>query len=208
MKMKILLLSIAALFLASCNTIENESTSASMLQIASVTGNDLDGTPGSTTIFSDVLTNNSLINDNGVAEINALPIDPLIDSKSITPYMDVLVDQIDVAFKRTDGRNVEGVDVAYHFNQPMSMLVTINGSASIPFILIRHVAKQEPPLLALREWTSQGKILQLVATVTIHGKDLGGHRVAPVTSNVSVWCSNFADQTASSTSKTFPGQLR
>ena len=66
----------------------------------------------------------------------------------------------------------------------------------IPFVLIRHVAKLEAPLLALREWTNQEKILQLVAVVTIHGKDQGGHRVAPVTGYISVWCGNFADPAA------------
>ena len=29
--------------------------------------------------------------------------------------------------------------------------------------------------------------------MTLHGKDLGGHRVAPVSGYVSVWCANFAD---------------
>jgi hypothetical protein len=42
--------------------------------------------------------------------------------------------------------------------------------------------------LALREGVNQGIVLELVAVVTIHGKDLGGHRVAPVTSYISVWC--------------------
>jgi hypothetical protein len=110
--------------------------------------------------------------------------------------MNVLVDQIDVVFKRTDGRNVEGVDVPYRFTQPMSMLVPINENLEIPFVLIRHVAKLEAPLLALREVTSQGIVLQLVAQVTIHGKDMGGHRLAPVTGYISVWCSNFADADA------------
>jgi hypothetical protein len=29
--------------------------------------------------------------------------------------------------------------------------------------------------------------------VTVHGKDLGGHRVAPVSGLMTVWCANFAD---------------
>lgn len=194
MKLKIIGLIIMALAMVSCNAGENLSTSGSMLQFISLTGNDLAGEPGSTTVFSDVETNGSIINDNGVALLKALPLDPLLENP--TPYMEVLVDQIDIEFKRTDGRNVEGVDVPYRFTQPISVLVPFSTEVAIPFVLIRHVAKLEAPLLALREWVNQGKILQLVAVVTIHGKDKGGHRVAPVTGYLSVWCSNFADTEA------------
>lgn len=193
MKLKIFGLLIAILALAACTAGENDSTSASMLQIMSLTGNDLEGNEGSTTVFSDVITAGSIINDNGVAELLAVPIDPTLPASAITPYMDILVDQIDVRFERTDGKNVEGVDVPYHFSQPMSMRVSFSESVPIPFVLIRHVAKLEPPLLALQEVPSREFILQLIAIVTIHGKDLGGHRVAPVTGYISVWCGNFAD---------------
>jgi hypothetical protein len=194
MKLKLLALIIVSLLLASCLAKENDSTSGTMLQIISLTGNDLEGKAGSTTVFSDVITNGSIFNDNGVADIKALPLDPYLEIT--TQYMDVMVDQIDVEFRRTDGRNVEGVDVPYRFTQPMSVLVTTLTPVKIPFVLIRHVAKAEAPLLALREVPSREFVLQLVAVVTIHGKDLGGHRVAPVTGYINVWCANFADPTA------------
>jgi hypothetical protein len=196
MKLKIFTLIIVALAMTACNTLENQSTSATRLQIVSLTGNDLQGKTGSTTVFSDVITNGSIINDSGVADILALTLDPMIEANQITPYMDVLIDQIDVEFRRTDGRNVEGVDVPYRFTQPMSITVPITKNAEIPFILIRHMAKQEAPLLRLRD---NSEVLELVAVVTIHGKDLGGHRVAPVTGYVTVWCANFADSTTTAT---------
>jgi hypothetical protein len=197
MKLKIVVLIIAALALVSCVAKENDSTSSSFLVINSLTGNDLDGKPGSTTVFSDVSLAGSIVNDSGVAATTTLTYNPLEDSEQhdITYYMNVIVDQIDVEFMRTDGRNVEGVDVPYRFTQPMNMLVPVDGNIAIPFILIRHVAKLEAPLLALREVPSQAFILQLVAKVTLHGKDLGGHRVAPVSGYMSVWCANFADAT-------------
>jgi hypothetical protein len=193
MKLKIIVLLIAAVAMASCNAIENDSTSGTMLEIKSLTGKDLEGNEGSTTVFSDVITNGSIFNDNCVVELIAKPLDPLMDIKDTTAYMDVLVDQIDVEFRRTDGRNVEGSDVPYRFTQPMSMLVSFSETVKIPFIVIRHAAKEEMPLIALREVPSREFVLQLVAVVTIYGKDLGGHRVAPVTGYVSVWCANFAD---------------
>ena len=190
MKLKIIGLIIVVLLMAAFNSCTGVGTSASWLQIVSLTGKDLDD-KDSAIAFSDVEINGSIINDNGVVNLNALTLDPLLSE--VTPYMDVLVDQIDVAFRRTDGLNVEGVDVPYRFTQPMNMLVPINSDLKIPFVLIRHVAKLEAPLVALREWTNQEKILQLVAVVTIHGIDQGGHRVAPVTGYLSIWCSNFAD---------------
>jgi len=192
MKMKIFGLIIVALLLVSCVAKENDSTSSSFLVINSLTGTDLQGNEGSTTVFSDVDSAGSIINDNGVAEVSALIYNPLTDT-DVSYYNNVIVDQIDVEFRRTDGRNVEGVDVPYRFTQPMNWLVEVDEVAEIPFILIRHVAKLEAPLLALREVPSQGIVLQLVAIVTIHGKDLGGHRVAPVSGYLSVWCANFAD---------------
>jgi len=196
MKLKLVVLIIAALALVSCVAKENDTTSASFLVINALTGNDLEGNSGSTTVFSDVSLAGSIVNDNGVATVTTLTYNPLEDSDEhdITFYMNVIVDQVDVEFMRTDGRNVEGVDVPYRFTQPMNMLVPVDEITEIPFVLIRHVAKLEAPLFALREITSQGVILQLVAKVTLHGKDLGGHRVAPVSGYVSVWCGNFADQ--------------
>lgn len=196
MKMKIFALVIVALLLVSCVAKENDSTSSSFLVINSLTGTDLQGNEGSTTVFSDVDNAGSIINDNGVAEVTTLIYNPLTDT-DVSYYNNVIVDQIDVEFMRTDGRNVEGVDVPYRFTQPMNWLVQVDAVEEIPFILIRHVAKLEAPLLALREVPSQGFVLQLVAMVTVHGKDLGGHRVAPVSGYISVWCSNFADSATS-----------
>lgn len=195
MKLKILVLIIAVLALASCVAKENDSTSGSFLVINSLTGNDLEGTEGSTTVFSDVSLASSIVNDNGVASMTTRTYNPTDDpiNHPITFYMDVIIDQIDVQFMRTDGQNVEGVDVPYHFTQPLNMLVPVDGTVAIPFVLISHVAKLEAPLLALREVPSREFILKLVAKVTVHGKDLGGHRVAPVSGLMTVWCANFAD---------------
>jgi hypothetical protein len=195
MKLKLSVLIIALLVMAGCVAKENDSTSASFLVLKSLTGKDLSGTDGSTTVFSDVSIDNSIINDNGVASVTTLTYNPLEDSEEhdITFYMNVIVDQIDVEFMRTDGQNVEGVDVPYRFTQPMTMLVPVDGIVDIPFVLISHLAKLEAPLLALREVPSREFILKLVAKVTLHGKDLGGHRVVPVSGYLSVWCANFAD---------------
>ena len=197
MKMKILVLIIAVLALASCVAKENDSTSGSFLVINSLTGNDLDGKAGSTTVFSDVSTASSIINDNGVASMSTRrPIIPwrIRGSRSSPSTWTSSSTRSTSSSCAPTASNVEGVDVPYRFTQPMNMLVPVDGTVpKIPFVLIRHVAKLEAPLLALREVPSHEFVLQLVAKVTVHGKDLGGHRVAPVSGYMTVWCANFAD---------------
>ncbi|MFH2108458.1 MAG: hypothetical protein ABII93_07300 [Chrysiogenia bacterium] len=206
MKMKFIALIIVVLLLAGCVAKENDSTSGSFLVITTLTGKDLEGNEGSTTVFSDVDTAGTIFEDIAIASVSTQIYDPFIKTDNQSYFNSVIVDQIDVEFRRTDGRNVEGVDVPYRFTQPMNWLVEVDTVEEIPFVLIRHVAKLEAPLLALREVPNQGIVLQLVAIVTIHGKDLGGHRVAPVSGYISVWCSNFADPEVDTTAATSSGK--
>ncbi len=185
------------LVLPSCNSIENDSTSGSLLLINSITGNDLDGTPGSTTIFVDVVQVNedgtmTIFNDNAVAELTAMLVDPYADLDLSTYYQNIMVDQIDIEYTRVDGLNTEGEDVIFSFSQKVSFMVPIGETVQIPFVLVQHVAKLESPLVELVN-LGQEKVLKLEAKVTIHGKDIGGHRVSPVSGTVSVWISNFGD---------------
>ncbi|MCK4890641.1 MAG: hypothetical protein KAS21_01740 [Candidatus Aminicenantes bacterium] len=184
------------LVLPSCNKLENETTSGSVLLINSITGNDLDGTEGSTTIFIDVLQINddgsmTIYNDNGVAELTAVLLDPYVSANDTTYYQNIVVDQIDIEYTRSDGLNNEG-DVIYSFSQKVTYMVPIGDTITLPFVLVQHVAKLESPLVELVGLGSE-KVLKLEAKVTIHGKDVGGHRVAPAVGAVSVWISNFGD---------------
>ncbi len=191
MKLKILIISILLIGLIGCNKIENESQSGSKLILSKLTGKDLEGEE-STIAFSDVITNGSIINDNATAYLRAVSLNP--GQEGGTFYQDIIVDQIDVEFFRTDGRNTEGMDVPYKFVQPINFKLTLGEKeVAIPFVLIRHVAKLEPPLVELRNLGAD-KILQLVAKVTVHGKDVAGYRVQPAVGYITVWCANFADK--------------
>ena len=85
------------IMLPSCNSVENDSTSGSLLFINSITGNDLYGTPGSTTIFVDVVQVNddgtmTIYNDNGVVELTAMLIDPYADLTLSTYYQNIQIE--------------------------------------------------------------------------------------------------------------------
>jgi len=100
-----------------CNSLENSTTSASKLIVESITGKDLSGQEGSTTIFSDVITGGSVFNDNAVAGLTVVSLDPFAPAATVTYYQSILVDQIDVRYTRADGLNTPGVDVPYGFSQ-------------------------------------------------------------------------------------------
>jgi len=188
---KILIITLLAIGLVGCSQLDKLSQSGSKLLLISLTGNDLEGSAGSPVIFSDVSVNNSIINDNCVASLSAVLLDCRTGCEA-TYYQAVNIDQVDVSFRRPDGKNTPGVDVPYSFTQPVSMLIQIDEILELPFVIIRHVAKLESPLIELRS-LGQDKVLQIIADVTIHGKDLSGRRVQPVKGSITIWAANFGD---------------
>ena len=210
---KVILTSLIVVFLLSlygCNLFENKSTSASKLIIGSITGNDLNGNPDSTIIFSDVFIagggsgsseqDATVINDPASVELANVLLDPN-SAQGTTFYNTITVDQIKVEYSRPDGKNVEGVDVPISFTQQIKSVIFPSESSEgkitltyypVAFTIIRHSAKLEPPLRDLKE-LGEEKILQLIAKITIYGTDGSGRAVEPVVGYVTVWCSNFSD---------------
>ncbi|MCP4149934.1 MAG: hypothetical protein GY757_19465 [bacterium] len=188
----ILFISIVA-GISGCNAVENLSNSSTKLILVSITGADLDGGTDSVVAFSDVITTTGTIyNDNGTVTLTAALINPLsIDN---TYYNDVMIDQIDVSYTRTDRSTVvEGVDVPYGFSQQATTLLQIGETLALPFLLIQNNAKSERPLIELQTMGGD-HILKLEAQVTVHAKDLGGNRLEPAKATLSVWCANFYDE--------------
>lgn len=188
----IIFLTVILLNFPACNKLENLTESSSALIVILISGSDLEGNSGSTTIFSDViLSNGSIENDTANATITAMILDPT--QTTSTFYQDIIVDQIDVEYTRSDiPDSQQGVDVPFSFSQKVYARVTIGETLELPFILVPHTAKLESPLVELM-YISQEKILKMEARCTFHGKDGGEHRIAPVVGTVSVWFSNFAD---------------
>ncbi len=187
-----LITSLTVIMSGGCNKIENLSNSGSILIVDLITGRGLDGQDGSTTVFSDVETKGVIYNDNATATLRAELMNP--GATAVTHYQDIIVDQIDISYTRSDRPNaVEGKDVPYGFSQRVNFLVEVASSADYGFVLIQHTAKIESPLVELIPGGAE-KILKLEANMTIYGKDLSGKRVAPVNTSISVWCANFADE--------------
>lgn len=178
-----------AVIMTGCNNIENLSNSGSMLIVDTITGTDLQGEEGSTTIFSDVLADGTVFNDTAVASLRSELISNLPTRPTV--YQDVIVDQIDISYSRADKVNpIEGKDVPYGFSQKVNFLVPISTISEYSFVLIQHTAKLESPLVELLSY-GQEKVLKLEANITFYGKDTGGKRVAPAKASVSIWCADF-----------------
>lgn len=101
----------------------------------------------------------------------------------------VFVEQYRVRFLRTDGRDVEGVDVPYSFSGALTQVVDIatSGGTPLPIPLVRAQAKQEPPLRNLRNLIAvlpgpNGGILNptvtMTAEITIFGRTTAGEPVS------------------------------
>jgi hypothetical protein len=115
----------------------------------------------------------------------------------------VFVEQYRVRFLRTDGRDVEGVDVPFSFSGALTQVVDIatSGGTTLAIPLVRAQAKQEPPLRNLRNLVAvlpgpNGGILNptvtMTAEITIFGRTTAGEAVSD-TARVTI---DFVDLTS------------
>jgi len=143
----------------------------------------------STTLSSDVTTNNSIFADNGQVTVRTVMKDPGSTSNPSAPSTTnlITINRYHVRYLRADGRNVQGVDVPYEFDGAATFTAQAGGSKAA-FTLVRVQAKLEAPLQALRGLGGAITIATL-AEVTFYGNDQAGRPVS-VTGTISV---NFAD---------------
>ena len=99
----------------------------------------------------------------------------------------VTISRYHISFRRADGRNTPGVDVPYGYDGAVT--ATVPGTATIGFELIRHVTKEEPPLVQL---TVNPSIIYTIAEITFYGADVVGNAVT-ATGNISIEFGNFGD---------------
>ncbi len=100
----------------------------------------------------------------------------------------ITVNRYHVRFFRADGRNTQGVDVPYEFDGAFTATVGSNNPQAI-FTIVRHTAKNEAPLAALKR---NRAIITVFAEVTFYGQDQTGHE-ASATARISIDFGNFAD---------------
>jgi len=179
---------------SSCGDQTRQGTASSYLIISVIeAASGADPTTFGSGLASDVITikDNSatVFNDPGRVTFKLGLKDPGPASSPVTPTQNnwITVTQYHVQYVRSDGRNIEGVDVPYAFDGGLAG--TVSGDTTLGFTLVRNQAKSEAPLAAL---ASNPIVLSTIARVTFYGHDQTGREVS-VTGNVDVSFANFGD---------------
>lgn len=131
-----------------------------------------------------------VFNDDAILSVAALP-----KNRNVTdldPLQNIVLERYEVRYSRSDGRNVEGVDVPYRVSGVMNATVPADGKyTDAAIMVVRHQAKMEPPLIQLKGLGGQ-VVISTVAEITIHGRTLGGEAVS-ATGRLMVTFADYAD---------------
>jgi len=129
----------------------------------------------------------TVFNDIGRVTVSAAMKDPTVTSPSAVN--EITFTRYRVTYIRADGRNTPGVDVPYGFDSAVTFTVTPGTLATTGFELVRHIAKEEAPLVSL---AANDDLITTIAQVTFYGKDHAGHDVS-ASGNIGITFGNFGD---------------
>jgi hypothetical protein len=176
----------------SCGNVVRSTRAPAILVVNSLLatqGKATGGGQGTTNLTSDVLT---IITTGGTCTTqNPCPtIFGDTGTIALTSNNQVTINRIHVAYRRTDGRNTEGVDVPFSFDTAATVTVPAQGNATTGFIIVRNQAKIESPLVEL---VNNGQLISAIIDVTVYGTDIVGNTVN-ATGSIGVTFGNFGDQ--------------
>ena len=209
MRTRIRLIGLAAIVAASvsCGDVVRQGSSPVFLVIDQLTasaGGKGTSATGSGFLLSDVITNittpdpckpdspcPTVFNDTGSAILRA----PLKDTGATAPLSatsnnEVTINRLHIEYVRADGRNTPGIDVPFPFDSAVTGTISAGGTLTLGFELVRHVAKEESPLIQLR---SASNIINTIGRVTFYGVDRVGNNVS-VMGQIQIEFGNFGDQ--------------
>jgi hypothetical protein len=133
------------------------------------------------TIFNDVATAVLRLSPKDIGSV-AVPAAPSTNNE-------VTINRYRVVYRRSDGRNKQGVDVPYAFDGAATGTVPVGGTLSVGFEIVRHIAKKEAPLVQL---IASPTIISTIAEVTFYGRDQVGNEVS-VTGSMTIDFGNFGN---------------
>jgi len=194
--LKLLAILPAIYFFISCNAVENETNSSSILLVENIMGQDMEDNEANF-LQSDVLYKDpttaveTIYADIATATLQTKLLNPL----SVTgpsQYNDIMLDRYVVTYFRSDGNNIEGVDVPYSFEGHLSVNIPVDSEVTIIFVIVREVAKMEPPLIGLTEGRDIG-VLQVHAKVEFFGHDMANKNIK-ATGYLDIFFANYANE--------------
>ena len=128
----------------------------------------------------------TIFNDSGRATVTVEMKDP---GTSPTTINSVTFTRYRVTYRRADGRNTPAVDVPAGFDSAVTFTAAPGSPGQAAFDIVRHVAKEESPLVGL---VSNPDLITAIATVTFYGQDHAGNEVA-ASGNIGITFGNFGD---------------
>ena len=130
-------------------------------------------------------------NDVGQVTLSLILKDPGSPGSPAAPSVinSVTINRYRVSYRRTDGRNTPGVDVPFPFDSAVSFTIPATGTATAGFEIVRHTAKEESPLAALR---ANLDVIATITEVTFYGRVQAGNEVS-VSATLGINFGNFAD---------------
>lgn len=177
--------------LVSCGDVVRNDRSAVILEIVSLQaapGNHPTQLAGS--LVSSVITNitspppcttsnpcPTIFNDVGQVNLAIVPKNIGQPGGPLTPTTnnEVTIDRFHIDYVRSDGRNIPGVDVPWSWDGAVTGTVRVGTNLILGFELVRHVAKEESPLVQL---TASPTVITTIARVTFYGHDQVGNQVS------------------------------
>jgi hypothetical protein len=173
---------VAALGMGGCSAAYVEGDAASVLLLVNAIA---EGAP----ILSDVRgTGGAIVNCQGAVSLSARAKNPTVQ---VGVSEDVRVTRYTVAYRRSDGRGVQGVDVPYTISGNMSLLVaSADDAVEVAIDLVRHQAKLEPPLINIVDL----QVVTMFADVSFFGQTISGKTVT-ASGSAQVTFADFADGT-------------
>lgn len=183
-------------FFLSCNSVVKNTQSDTMLIVTNITGKDIEDNDvnflQSDVVQVDPDTSQLYVTaDSATATLTAKSLEPE-PAMGTSTYSNILVNSYTVSYTRSDGKNREGIDVPYSFSGSLSVLVEIDATVTVPFIIVRESAKLEPPLINLREGRGEGP-LTVQAKVDFYGHDMANHKVK-ATGYLTIFFANYIDK--------------
>ncbi|MFO7981807.1 MAG: hypothetical protein R6V00_13405 [Candidatus Aminicenantes bacterium] len=183
------------ILLYACNPIENETTSASLLYVDSIMGTDIEDNEVNF-VQSDVGVQSG---DSSQFSVTADLVTATLGVRTIEPepilgtsqYNNVILTRYVVTYSRTDGNNVEGVDVPYSFEGSLSTQIAVGSTQSLSIIIVREAAKLEPPLIDLRDGGGD-VILTVNAKIDFYGHDMADRNVK-ATGYITIYFANYVN---------------
>jgi len=191
--LKILVIVPAIFLLFSCNPIEDDSRSDSILLVVRITGTDVEDNE------VDFLQSDVIVIDpdtgNGTVAADAAKVTFAAESLDPEPmlgsshYFDIFVTHYVVTYSRSDGKNQEGVDIPYAFDGSLSARVQLDGQTEASIVVVRAVSKLEPPLINLTAGRGEGE-LKATARIDFYGHDTLGNKVK-ATGYLTIFFANY-----------------